>query len=411
MSDKAILKLFQNRQTFFQYREYVKEHALLEETKWILKRYYDYFNGIAEEFDLEDFLTYVSNFNGVNEEKFKKIRDAMLAVESYNNDALEEEVIKSYRKQELAEILSEKVNEALDGGELDVAGLKEEINEYEADKELDDSIEICPMDIEELYARTQRRPGLTWSIPTINKSYGSLGAGDLVHVFGESNIGKTSFVVNECYHFLRQLSDDETILWINNEEAIEKVADRFLQRSLGRHVLVDDETLRQEAQMEMDSQGIDLSRILPIQTDATSTSTADYEEWVDKYNARVIVFNDLDKVVSKSDKDSQAHTLSAAYSWARSLAAMHHCSVISVGQAGTTAYGNYQLYKTDLHDSKVGKARECDLIIGLGGNPEDVEHRQVNLVKNKFGPENHVMCKFEPTTGRYVEEVPETYGY
>lgn len=411
MSDKAILKLFQNRQTFFQYREYVKEHALLDETKWLLLRYHDYYNNIAEVFDLEDFLTYISNLNGVNEEKFKKIRDVLLAVESYQNEALEEEVIKSYRKQELAEILSEKVNEALDGAELDLEEIKSEINEYEAHEDLEEELEFAPTSLDALYELNQAKPGLNWSLPTLNRDYGPAKRGDLIHIFANSNVGKTSFVVNECLTFMKQCDNDECVLWINNEEMITRVTERFNMCLAGGKVLVDDEQERKALQEQiLQTCSLD-TRLKALQVSTDSFTQSDYERHIARIKPRVVVFNNLDKIKKQAQDANSAEHLTQIYYWARTIASTYDCVVIGVAQASNEAVGKRLLDKSHLANCKVGKAGECDLIIGIGKGADDEEHRQINLVKNKFGPESHFTCRFEPVTGRYIEEVPETYGY
>ena len=413
MSDKAILKLFQDSKTYFRFNEYVKGYTLLDESRFLLEQYGKYYNQVSKDWDLEEFLTFVGNINQVSEDKFNKLKETLLAVESYSNTALAEEIVINYLKQELSESLAEIANDSIDGGDIDTEQVIQLVKDFEVECNLDDldKFEFAPATIEELYELSQTKTGLSWSLPTINTDYGPAKEGDLIHVFANSNVGKTSFVVNECLNFMKQLPDDKPILWINNEEMITRVNERFYQCATGGRVLIDSYESRKEAQMQADSLYSLSTRLKAFQAPTGVYTQKDYEQLIEQIRPAVVVFNNLDKVKKQPDDTNSAQHLTQIYYWARTIASMYECVVIGVGQASNDAVNRLKLDKSHLADCKVGKAGECDLIVGIGYNDQDREHRQINLVKNKFGPESAFSCEFDGLTGRYVEETFETYGY
>ena len=100
--------------------------------------------------------------------------------------------------------------------------------------------------------------------------------------------------------------------------------------------------------------------------------------------------------------------LSALYIRARTLAKKYDVAFIAVSQADVSAQGRAVLHFTQMNNSKIGKAAEADLIIGVGReNPEDGQdnfYRYLSVSKNKLGGK-HGTCtvRIEPSMSRYVD--------
>lgn len=410
MSDKAILKVFQDSANYYRFSPYIKGYSILDETKTILEVYGKYYDNVSKFFDLEDFLAFCASQAHISEESYKKIHTVMLQLQSYDNDSLATEIIKNYLDEELAERLAEISNEAIDGRELDIESITELVKEYQYERlgEEEDRYAFAPTTIKELKALNTEHVGYNWTLPTLTKHYPKLRKGDLVHVFANSNVGKTSFIVNECLNFMKEGAN---VLWVNNEEMVSRVNERFYHCATGRDVFNDSESRCKEAQEEVDAIYSLSTRLKALQVPTGVFTQKNYEELVEHVRPDVVVFNNLDKVKAKPDDANSAQHLQQVYCWARTVASLYNCAVVGVAQASANAINELRLDKSHLADCKVGKAGECDLIIGIGYNDQSPEDRQINLVKNKIGREVNFLCTFDHTTGRYIEAVKESYGY
>ena len=97
------------------------------------------------------------------------------------------------------------------------------------------------------------------------------------------------------------------------------------------------------------------------------------------------------------------------YRQARELAKRHECALIGVSQASDAARNRTRLDFSMMEGSKIGKAAEADLIIGIGkssGEEDDGPDntRYLNVSKNKIsGWHGMVNCQLLPEVSRYVK--------
>lgn len=411
--DRPLLKLLSNREYFNRFYGTVKKHVLSEESSWVMKQYDTYFNTITgtEEVDFNDLRSLILNGTSIEPSKWAIFDEVLTGIEEYDHAQVTDAVVKDYLRIELAENMAELSERILEGDDVSVDEYTELMEEFkhEAGELGDEGEEACPVDIHEVVNMMQDRGGYSWSMPRLNKHYGPACKGDLIHLFGFTNSGKTSFVVNETLHMMKQFKEGERLLWINNEEAIVKVALRYgtcgldkNSKYLTKHATQADSDKMHELYGVRD-------RLIMKQVG----SSADYkqvEALLDKYKPSVVVFNDTDKITNRGKTDNSSSHLSKVFTWARNVAINYNCLVLAVGQADVDSINKKKLYEDNLADCKVGKARESDLCIGIGFDEETPRKRYINLVKNKIGPSKiYFNAYFDGDTGRYVEE--ETVDY
>jgi replicative DNA helicase len=134
------------------------------------------------------------------------------------------------------------------------------------------------------------------------------------------------------------------------------------------------------------------------------------ESFILKKQADVVIIDQADKVQIDGQYNAGHERLRALYNRLRELAKKCECAIIGVSQASADADGKSRLTYTMMEGSKIGKAAEADLIIGIGRldagdveNSEPDNTRYITVSKNKLsGWHGTVICNIEPQISRYV---------
>lgn len=272
-----------------------------------------------------------------------------------------------------------------------------------------DNNELKPIttDLEELLNNVYQRPGLRWRLNCLNKSLGSLRAGDFGFIFARPETGKTTFLASEVSNFLTQT--DGTICWFNNEEQGQKVVLRVYQAFFGctlGQLLAN--VKKYKAEFEQATQG--RFRFY----DSAIMSRSHIERVLSKDSPRLVVYDQIDKVKGFA-ADREDLRLGSIYQWARECAKNQH-SVIGVCQADGSAENVKYLNMDNVANAKTSKQAEGDWILGIGKihdlGSESV--RFLNICKNKLmGDEDsngalrhgRFECLIEPNIARYRDVV------
>ena len=88
------------------------------------------------------------------------------------------------------------------------------------------------------------------------------------------------------------------------------------------------------------------------------------------------------------------------------MAKKHNCAIFGISQASAEADGRTRLTYTMMEGSKIGKAAEADLILGIGKQDleEDDNMRFITVSKNKIsGWHGTITCQIQPQISRYVD--------
>lgn len=240
-----------------------------------------------------------------------------------------------------------------------------------------DELTPLDLDLENLLQDVYQRPGLRWRLNCLNRSLGSLRAGDFGFIFARPETGKTTFLASEVSNFLTQT--DGSICWFNNEEQGQKVALRVYQAFFGCRLEQLIANVRKYRQ-EFDEATGGRFRFY----DSATLSRTQIERIVSRDNPRLVIYDQIDKIKG-FNADREDLRLGSIYQWGRELAKDRH-SVIGVCQADGSAENLKYLNMDNVANAKTSKQAEGDWILGIGKihdmGSENV--RYLNICKNKL---------------------------
>lgn len=244
--------------------------------------------------------------------------------------------------------------------------------------------ELLPLSVnlEELLEDVYQRPGLRWRLGCLNKSLGSLRAGDFGFIFARPETGKTTFLASEVSNFLTQT--DRPIVWFNNEEQGQKVILRVYQAFFGCRL---EQLIANKARYKKEFEERTDGRL--IFYDSAGLTNVQVERVLSSIRPAVVVHDQIDKVKGFA-ADREDLRLGAIYQWSRELAKNSH-AVIGVCQADGSAENQRYLNMDNVANAKTSKQAEGDWILGIGKihDPGSEYVRFLNICKNKlFGDED-----------------------
>lgn len=257
--------------------------------------------------------------------------------------------------------------------------------------------------------------GIEWRLEELNRSAGSVRAGDFIIVTANPDAGKTTFLCSEASYMSTQLPDDQMLLWANNEETNHKVIRRICQSLFGC-TPSDIERMTNLEIIEESKKYYGGKTITEkiIFFDKKSIHTRDIDMLLAKGNFGVVVFDQLWKFNGFKESFSEVDKMTKMFGWAREVADKHQCVVINVHQASGDAYNQAWIGMEQMYNSRVGIQGEADLIIGIGNTPLDTTiaplTRFINVSKNKLdgGPRSdpklrngRFQVELDPTIMRY----------
>jgi replicative DNA helicase len=317
------------------------------------------------------------------------------------SDSLMGEVIKNLLEkdtcnkivQKLLPVLSENKFGILSSVEGDLKSYLKLVTKENQDSPFEDT------PLEDLLENHVTGEGLHWRLSCLNEDIGVLRPGYLGHMFARTDSGKTSWLCSELSYMAKQLVDDENIIWFGNEENVGRIKLRLysalLNEPLDRIVQYKDAALE-----KFELQGGNKIKFVGQIHDIKQIRNICFE-----YKPKLIVIDSGDKVSFSGDsKYEGANRLGQLYYLYRQLVDEFGLIGLTVGQASAEAAGKKWLEMHMLDNSKTGKPKEMDFIVGLGrtlGSEED-GIRYINIPKNKLiGRNGKFAIKFNPATGRF----------
>ena len=268
----------------------------------------------------------------------------------------------------------------------------------------DDFGEFTTDDLDELLAETGNGNRWMFNIPSLSRNVYGIGPGEFAIVFATPETGKSSFVVSCCAGPGGWCEQGAKILDLGNEETTRRTKVRAYQAWCGMNEqeLLDrnEEAKRKytaiKSNMLMkDIQDWDLNRI---------------EAFIDKVKPDIIILDQGDKIQIAGQYNAGHERLRELYRRLRETAKRYDAAVISVSQASADAEHKTKLSYTMMEGSKIGKAAESDLIIGIGrhsgetdsGEPDPT--RFLTVSKNKLtGWHGTIPVVLEAGISRYVQ--------
>ena len=354
MFDFSLLKSLLSRTIYEKYSQYVGSFSNRELQK-IFYSLQEIHKGGKEDYSVEELaLCFYANYPSLKDSEkdlysilFKKIEGASadpLLIEKYLRSCKQKEVARKIA------ILALDISEGV--GSSTIETLQESLKELEVEVGIEEEIEFVSTSLQYLLEEEVYLPGLTWRLSGLNQSVGPIRKGNLIHIFGRVETGKSALWISEVTYMVRQLPEDETALIFFNEEGGRDIVYRLYSAMLGRTYSEILETPEQSEE-EFNRQGGSRIRFV----DRPVLIKEEMEAIIKRANPGLIVIDNIDKIKAFTETDRRDLSLGEIYKWARTISKTY-CPVICVAQADATAHNRKWLDESMMADSKLGKPAE-----------------------------------------------------
>jgi replicative DNA helicase len=413
--DIDLLVVTSNKDNYNRFKEHVKKHNVSPITLEIFNVLGEYWDNYPTrtEINYSEFRTFFSIVKGRKlkdpssyEVAFDNLNDALAKPSPIVKDLLAKLIETDYATQIYDVCL--KIGTGM-GGELE--SIEPMLNAYK--KEIGTSVEKEDVFVNpslSYISEVVATGGLNWRLKELNVALGPLRKGDFIIIAARPETGKTTFTASEASYMLTQLQPDEHVIWINNEEASNKVMMRVIQ---AYHGVTTGDLLGNAAHYEDEFISNGGKRFLVLDDDSGIKSAHKIARLFKEYKPGLIIFDQLDKVHGfKQDREDLR--IGQLYEWARDVA-KEYCPVIAISQVDGTGEGEKWIQMNQLRGSKTDKIGEADAIITIGKSNEpgmDLQ-RYIHVPKNKlYGGSDTLEAhrhgcfevEIEPAKARYVSK-------
>ena len=413
--DIDLLVVTSNKDTYNRFKEHVKKHNVSPITLEIFNVLGEYWDNYPTrtEINYPEFRTFFSIVKGRKikdpssyELAFDNLKDALDKPSPIVKDLLGKLIETDYATQIYDVCL--KIGTGMGG---DLESIEPLLNAYK--KEVGASVDKDDVFVKpslDYLSSTVASGGLNWRLKELNVALGPIRKGDFIIIAARPETGKTTFTASEASYMMEQLQPDEHVVWINNEEASNKVMMRVIQayNQVTSSELLSDPKVHESKFLLGGGE-----RFLILDDDSGIKSTNKIAMLFKEYKPGLIIFDQLDKVHGfKQDREDLR--IGQLYEWARDLA-KEYCPVIAISQVDGTGEGEKWIQMNQLRGSKTDKIGEADAIVTIGKSNEpgmDLQ-RFIHVPKNKlFGGKETLEAHrhgcfevdIEPAKARYVSK-------
>tara|TARA_R110001592_G_scaffold43396_1_gene140673 strand:+ start:1209 stop:2423 length:1215 start_codon:yes stop_codon:yes gene_type:complete len=257
------------------------------------------------------------------------------------------------------------------------------------------------LDIDELKHDMDNTNRAKFNIETLSRHVYGIQRTEFGIIFAMSNAGKTAFVCSLALAPGGFVDQGHRVVILGNEEATRRTVVRAYSSATGltkEEILEDTEKAKVIFQARhrglisfKDTQDWDLDKI---------------EEYIREKKASIVFIDQADKVMIGGNFNASHERLRELYRRLREVAKRQECAIFGVSQASAEAEGKTRLSYTMMEGSKIGKAAEADLIIGIGKHDVDPDDnvRFITISKNKIsGWHGTIATTIHPHISRYTE--------
>lgn len=256
-------------------------------------------------------------------------------------------------------------------------------------------------DIDELKAELDDSARARFNIEQLARHVVGINRTEFGIIFATPNTGKTAFCVSLCLSPGGFVDQGFKVSILGNEEATKRTVVRAYSAASG---LTKEEVFN-------DSEKAKVLYKARARGLITFKDTQDFDlDMIDRYIARkapdIVFIDQLDKVMINGNFNASHERLREIYRRTRELAKKHNCAIFGISQASAEADGRTRITYTMMEGSKIGKAAEADLILGIGKQDleEDDNMRFITVSKNKIsGWHGTITCQIQPEISRYVD--------
>ena len=332
------------------------------------------------------------------------IEDTILRIEQEEeyNEQLSRDCIEKLWQRDFGKKLANLALRISEGDNTAIEGAKNLFEKYSDGFIEDEFGPDTTLDVYDLIQDMDPANRFRFNIKTLERRVAGLQKTEFGIIFAMSNAGKTAFVVSTAIGPGGYIDQGLRVCILGNEETTRRTVARAISAATGMtedEILADPEKARaifgarhQGRIFFKDTQDWDLDMI---------------ERYIKKKNADVVFIDQADKVTINGNFNASHERLRELYRRLRETAKRCNCAVFGVSQASADAEGKTRLPYTLMEGSKIGKASEADLIIGIGKHDlgdDDDNLRFITISKNKIsGWHGTEAVTIQPKLSRYTE--------
>jgi len=261
--------------------------------------------------------------------------------------------------------------------------------------------DACTDDIYELLACTSNDNRFKFNIETLSRKVYGIGRGEFGVIAAYSNVGKTALAVSLCAAPAGFCQQGAKVVYICNEE----ISKRTKLRAIGSYTGMTREEIEFDPASAIAKYSGIKDRLLFV--DAQGWDVQMLEGYLAKEKPDICMIDMADKIELHGNFNSGHERLRELYYRLRECAKKFDCAVLGNSQCSAEAEGKTRITMSMMEGSKVGKAAESDIMLGIGRiNSEEQDNdpaRWITIMKNKIsGYHGTVQCNLEAEVNRYV---------
>lgn len=281
-------------------------------------------------------------------------------------------IIRDLRVMEFNKALEDAQNSYILGEDIDLyETVADHVHYFESDIRRAANADYCKATVQEILEDHENGSIMPWKLRCLQESMPGVRTKNQIIVALRPGRGKTSFMVDNCVHWLKPggylRESNRPVLWFNNEGDKLKIKGSFLRCVLCRDFQGIQEMGWERAQELYDELigGPDMVQIYDIHN-------RDYkylQRIIEDKNPGVVVWDMLDNVRGFS-ADRRDQELESLYQWAREMAVQHDFLSLITSQVSDQGANLQWIPDNCLKDSRTGKQGACDAIITIGTNDD-----------------------------------------
>jgi replicative DNA helicase len=313
------------------------------------------------------------------------------------------EVLKSAFREYVGQTIAELGMSLMNGEVQDLTEIQNLVERYQDGFQPDEVLVEVSMEYDDIFNEDEDDFPWKWNLTALDKLVPGIGPGTLTTVFALVETGKSAFVVSTSFGPGSFLDQGAKVLMICNEEPAKQTVKRAAMSHCGLNLA------KAFQNREYGKRVWNRVKGRAIVRDALEYPTLNsVETLVRKFKPDVLIIDQLDKMEVSGTFARDDLRLSEVYRKARFMAKKHQMAVIAVSQADASADGRTSLRFTQMANSKIGKAAEADVIIGIGKEQTDTNEdnflRYLHVSKNKLGGRHgRAIVRIEPEVSRYLD--------
>lgn len=326
---------------------------------------------------------------------------ALVELEQEYSDDIAQDLIAKLHNRDFGKRLAN-LSLEISEGNMDAFRRAQQLIEQHGNQEIEDRFgPDTTLNIHELAFEMDDANRFAFNIETLSRRVRGLQRTEFGIIFATPETGKTAFVVSLAISPGGFVDQGHRVLILGNEESTRRTVVRAYSAATGftkEEILADKEKAmaifeaRRQGRLSFkDTQDWDLDKI---------------EEYIQFKNADIVFIDQADKVTINGQFNAGHERLRELYRRLRETAKRCNCAIFGVSQASADAEGKTRLNYTMMEGSKIGKAAEADLILGIGrhDSEEDDNIRFITVSKNKIsGWHGTEAVTIRPDISRYTE--------